>query len=707
MSLSGLFQLSLYLLVFSSHLSLMLTPEIPFGHEALLVLLLFLAWYYWRGGYRIPRIFFNLLLILVLVASVAYGLLWAEYFFKAGIYFLAYVLALRMFSLESSRDIWLVYILSFFELCGACVLTINVNFLLGLLLYVGLAGFSLMLFNNKREMESVSARDKPETARRLRPSFLALTTGTAVSVFIIGFLLFFFLPRLGRGLFTWRTRMHPQVSGFSDTVRLGEVGPMYMDQTVVMRVGIRDEDDPRPGILWRGAALDYYDGTTWMDTHGIKILKYYRYGRAVSIDRRYSVHDQETADFFMEPTDAPILFAPDGVEGFFLPAKFRGLVIYINDYYGVPIQTALYDRIEYQAYFRTPRHDPATLSSAYEGVDRAQLKEEMFDYLHYPTEVNPVCGLARDEMDPDMNPYAMAVWVIGFLRENYTYTVDLPPGSSENPLAEFLLESKKGYCEHFASAMAMMLRCMGVPTRVVTGYSGGEWNSFEHYYVVRQSDAHAWVEVYFPGTGWVSFDPSPADEGRYILNFRKRVGHFLDSVYFRWNRWVIDYTILDQERGFRLIQSRGFQLSREMIDITGIIRTRAQMLLRRPGAIPAVAVIAGIVIIIWSYFRRSLAPSKEAQLSFTLSAEQKDVVRDYLKMLGLLKKAGFERRASQTAREFAEQVVRASGHRLETVLRMTEIYEQVRFGLRPFRTEHGREFKEALVRCRRALKSAG
>jgi hypothetical protein len=592
LTLSFLFRASLYLLVISSHFSLILTPEIHILHAVLLFLILVSAWFYSGAQHKVPRLFFNTILVLILVGCITYGFFWAEYFFKAGIYFLAYVLALRMFNVETARDVWLVYILSFFELCAASVLTISIKFLLGLFLYLAMAGFSLMLFNLKREMERVSARERPDTARSLRRSFLALCAGTAAAVFIIGFLLFFFIPRIGTGFISLHTRTHPRVTAFSDSVSLGEIGPVSKNYSVVMRVRIQGEDKPRPyPIYWRGAALDYYDGITWTDLQDIAEMKWHRYGAVFKVSDMMSFKGQDTAEIYLEPTDSLVLFAPEGVEAFYLPRQFRRMVIYNNDYYALAKGIILYDRIKYLAYFRTPDRDPGRLSRAYEGVDRDRLQEEMFDYLIYQPELEPVCELTRSEIDPELPPYRQALMVKEFLENNYIYTESPPATLSDNPLSEFIFETRRGYCEHFATAMAMMLRCLGVPTRLVTGFLEGDWNKYEKYYLVRQSHAHAWVEVYFPGQGWVRFDASPMADEKQSGGLVSMLDEIMDSIYFRWYRWVIEYSIWDQMRGLKLIQSRGFHMRREFMVFGETLRYHVTRILHQPKVAAALLIL--------------------------------------------------------------------------------------------------------------------
>jgi hypothetical protein len=114
-----------------------------------------------------------------------------------------------------------------------------------------------------------------------------------------------------------------------------------------------------------------------------------------------------------------------------------------------------------------------------------------------------------------------------------------------DPLAEFLFVRKKGHCEYFASSMAVMLRSLQIPSRLVNGFHGGEFNDLTSQYVVRASDAHSWVEAYFPGYGWVSFDPTPADSGSASPR-SNRMMLYLDAMQSFWRDWVVDYDLAHQ-----------------------------------------------------------------------------------------------------------------------------------------------------------------
>jgi hypothetical protein len=132
--------------------------------------------------------------------------------------------------------------------------------------------------------------------------------------------------------------------------------------------------------------------------------------------------------------------------------------------------------------------------------------------------------------------------------DSYSYTLDFVGRSPENPIEDFLFRYRSGQCEYFASSMVLMLRSQGIPARLVTGFLGGEYNPFEGYYIVRENNAHAWVEAYVAGLGWQIFDPTPpagrpgeAGEGSWLL-----AQQAWDFVLFRWDRYVLTFGLYDQ-----------------------------------------------------------------------------------------------------------------------------------------------------------------
>jgi hypothetical protein len=140
--------------------------------------------------------------------------------------------------------------------------------------------------------------------------------------------------------------------------------------------------------------------------------------------------------------------------------------------------------------------------------------------------------------------YEKAVAVERYLTTNFGYTLELPNTPQADPIAYFLFERKRGHCEYFASAMAVMLRAVGVPSRVVTGFRGGEFNDLTGSYIIRARDAHAWVEAYIPNRGWLAFDPTPV--GDALPMHWNKLQLYLDAADEFWRDWVVNYDFSHQ-----------------------------------------------------------------------------------------------------------------------------------------------------------------
>ncbi|MBI5809751.1 MAG: transglutaminase domain-containing protein, partial [Deltaproteobacteria bacterium] len=178
----------------------------------------------------------------------------------------------------------------------------------------------------------------------------------------------------------------------------------------------------------------------------------------------------------------------------------------------------------------------------------------------------------------------------------YGYSLDPKKGTGLSPLDDFLFFSKQGYCEHYATAMAMMLRAAGIPARIVIGFSEGEWNGYGGYFIVRQSDAHSWVEARIKGMGWMTFDPTPSS-GFTAYGRPARLGLYLDMLRFRWDRYIVNYTLADQKRLTGTIESLTSRLyfSVKRWWILGVRSTVKRL--------NAVSTLAAALLAAWAFFR--------------------------------------------------------------------------------------------------------
>jgi hypothetical protein len=285
------------------------------------------------------------------------------------------------------------------------------------------------------------------------------------------------------------------------------------------------------------------------------------------------------------------------------------------------------------------------------------------------------------------NPFDKAVAVENYLRTRFTYTLNLTGKPGDDPLAHFLFETRAGHCEYFASAMAIMLRTLGIPTREVNGFLPGEYNDLGGDYIVRASDAHSWVEVYFPGTGWMTFDPTPpgADSAG---GFFTRLGQYMDWFELSWNEWVINYDFIHQ-----ILLAQNMQRSaRSWTDLARAWYQKKQEKGRRwmrswNAGLGMLISFAVALFLLAMRFDLVVALIRRLWLSWQLRspeaarANPQLASRLYSELLYLLERRGFARKPTQTPFEFAAAV--SQPLLAPAVYEFTQYYTQARFGGAP------------------------
>jgi hypothetical protein len=297
------------------------------------------------------------------------------------------------------------------------------------------------------------------------------------------------------------------------------------------------------------------------------------------------------------------------------------------------------------------------------------------EYLQVPVGQDPrVEALARDITAGAGNHYDRARRIESYLRENYGHTLDVRQEPGVSPLESFLFEEREGHCEFFASAMVIMLRTLGIPARLVNGFQRGDWNDLDNYFIVRQRHAHAWVEMFFPSWGWVSFDPTPpaeaAQEGSAVFAL---LYNLFDAARFKWDRYVIMYSLQDQVEILLNLRD-GYR--RIAYSVNRVVGRALDGVKRAAGGIampsPAVLVVAGLAVLFLAgfsafYWRRRAGG--EGLLCCRVGF--------YRKMLRMLQAKGFRKPPALTGKEFAEDLPGRGG---EISRRITELYYRVRFG---------------------------
>ena len=292
------------------------------------------------------------------------------------------------------------------------------------------------------------------------------------------------------------------------------------------------------------------------------------------------------------------------------------------------------------------------------------------DYLATDELSAQVIKLAKDLTKGLGTDHEKAEKIEEYLKSAYSYSLDPGKGQGISPLDDFLFYTKKGYCEHFATALTMLLRATGIPARIVTGFLHGEWNEYGSYLLVRQQDAHSWVEAEIDGY-WSRFDATPS-AGLTGLSESSAFTMYLDALRFKWRRYIIKYSLSDQLKTARRIESRTKNVAaalRELtISIKDIFSGKKRLSIRslsKRTQWPTVALV--ILIFAFAVFitlkrRASIKKSRKRGPAF------------YQHMERSLKKAGLERRPAETAMDFALR----SGN--ENVVIITTAFESVRYG---------------------------
>lgn len=430
--------------------------------------------------------------------------------------------------LEAANDTRL-YSLSFALLLASTAYRPGLLFAVAFVAYVGLATVALMVGHLRRLGERHRVGEIPVP----RPFLLttAMLSGFTLFLSAVVFLVF---PRVSRG---WTGRGEPpatSIAGFADEVTLGSHGSrIFGNPQIVLRVEFPGGVPPDFGSLyWRGRSYDHFDGVRWSRSPRIP--------PSLAPRAWYSGWGPELLEqrIYAAPLDARVLFALHPAVDIEAHSEIQPIFDNVGDlfYWGSASPS-------YTARSMRGRPTPDELRASREGYVPARPF-----FLQIPPLSPEVRSLADSLLGDLPTPYDKAQALVDWFQAGFSYTLELPSSPDEATLDFFLLERRVGHCEYFSTAMTILLRTQGIPAREVNGFIGGEWSQFGDYLAVTQNHAHAWVEVWFPGSGWVPFDPTPAGTGEGLAETAWYwPGRFLfDALQHRWNKWVLDYSIQSQ-----------------------------------------------------------------------------------------------------------------------------------------------------------------
>ena len=571
-----------------------------------------------------------LLLAIVVVATIGIYLNYRTIFGRdAGVALLVVMLGLKLLETRSLRDAMLVIFLGYF-----LVIT---NFLYSQTIPTGLYMLACVWTITATMMSLHYGAEEPRFRRQIRGAGLLLVQ--SVPLMLVLFLLF---PRVSGPLWGLPQDAYSGVSGLSDTMAPGSLSNLILSDAVAFRVQFDSDIPPPQSRYWRGPVMLDFDGQAWTASRFIYgSPQFTKTGSPIT----YSVT--------IEPHNKRWLFALD-VPARAVPQSATGADFQIRSF--SPVTTRMrYQMASFLDYSYGDNETSVTLHRA----------------RQLPSGFNPkTIELAQDLRKRYSDDRALVREVLSiFRRQNFFYTL-APPLLGRDSVDEFLFGTRKGFCEHYASAFAVLMRAAGIPSRIVTGYLGGEVNNLGNYLIVRQADAHAWTEVWLADEGWVRVDPTAAvsplrvEAGisaavprsdplpmlvRGDFEILRQLRFTWDLMANTWNQWVLGYTPERQRQflvGMGIDDTAWYTLTVIMLGLAGVI----------------------VVILAIFMFRR-------------LKSRVEDPARTaYFKFCDKLGRKGLARAAEEGPIDYARRLGHARPDLAPAVSVITELYIRLRYG---------------------------
>jgi len=588
-----------------------------------------------RRGYDLPGRWVRYLLVFIGIATVGatYRTLVGH---EAGVAMLSLMLCFKLLELRTMRDALLALFIGYFMVIGGFIFSQSIQ-MGGYLFTVVLALTAALIALN-------------HPAGSLTNYRLYLGTGgklllQSIPLMLVMFVLF---PRLSGPLWAMPDSRAAR-TGLSDSVEMGTISKLVESQEVAFRVDFDGAIPPADQLYWRGPVLWQTDGRRWTRMRLIpdgRLPAFQPLGEALG----YSVT--------LEPNNQHWIFALD------LPLEFpQGLA---DPAFALPdFQLITARPIGHKVRYRLQ----STTAYRFAALQNWMLKIG----TQLPPEANPQSrALAQRWRNEGLNDNAVVQRALTMIRDEPFYYTREPPLLGDDPVDEFLFSTRRGFCEHYATAFVTLMRAAGIPSRVVTGYQGGELNELGGYLIVRQANAHAWAEVWLGERGWVRVDPTAAipqsrvetatDAARFrtteltaaavqgdslLREAYWKFVHSWDALNHSWNLWVLGF---DQQRQQELLNKLG---------------------LRNLSWQWSIGVMFGLLV---------LGIALIAALTLWHRPRQRDpVLRLYQRFCARLAKVGFERATNEGPDDFARRVSSARPDLAEAVNGISGLYIRLRY----------------------------
>ena len=547
----------------------------------------------------------------------------------AGLALLTVMTSFKILESRNHRDMLILIFLCYFLVATHFLFSQSIFTAAFMLLTLVVITATLITLNQRNE--DVSVKERLTSSSRL----------VAMSIPLM-LVLFVLIPRVPGPLWGIPNEQRGGVTGLSDNMSPGAISNLIRSNEVAFRVDFKDEVPPQQQLYWRGPVMAAFNGRTWSRSKR----------KAISQLNLFSTEDATEYTVTLEANGERWLLALD------LPTQLAKSSYMTADYQLTSLKPVndlrrytMESRLNYQF---GVNEDPDYLDIT----------------LEYPQDSNPLSiELGQKLADQYQSKEDIVNHVLTMFREQeYTYTLS-PPLLRGDVVDQFLFESRRGFCEHFAGSFALLMRAAGIPSRIVTGYQGGEYNAVGNYLIVRQSDAHAWTEVWLEGRGWVRVDPTAAvspsrieqgiddalqDEisSFRIQNKNPLFGNLLyswDNLQHSWNDWVINYDTNKQQRFLKKLDVG--------IDNAGDMVIALVILL--------VSVSGSFWLIGW-YRERPLKP-----------AAYEIYFRRFLRKMSRI---GFDKQKSEDCRDFLYRVNRSGIEQIEQVAKIVNLYILIKYG---------------------------
>lgn len=486
-------------------------------------------------GYALPNYWIRsgIVITCLFLLKIEYGSIVSSGFF---IGFLLTFIALKSIETHNFRDIKVLILCNFYLIFTALILFQELWIILYLLVAI-LANLTLML-----KLNAPQASIRQMGGNSIRPLLIALP---------LSIILFYVFPRIADPL--WQVpSLSQSTTGFSEKMNPGSIAELFQDDSITIRVTFKNK--PVLNGYWRGLILSFYNGWSWNPTwDSIAHFK--------PLDELISNQDADY-ELILEPTQKKWLFYlgyPSAGRPSLLFSPNHGLVSQNNK--------IINQRFNYSLNLGSA---PYKILSPNEYIQNTQLPKN--------TNTKLTAWAKEQYANNQKNTQLFIAFLHHYIhQEHFWYTLSPPLlNSNKNQMDQFWFNTQQGFCEHYASAVSIILRAVGIPARVIVGYQGGSWNPVAQYLTIQQNDAHAWLEYWQEGIGWTELDPTTFIATEHIdkallelqksrmnqddlihverLSWFQQFKLLLDSARFFADRWLLFY---NQEAQRDLLQKTG------------------------------------------------------------------------------------------------------------------------------------------------------